>query len=73
MDARVADGAGHDNTRGRSAGETVARAKAELLDDAIRDMLDFTVGWCSDKLSDADKLERIRVIGERAISSKASD
>ena len=40
----------------------------EALDAAVRDMLDFACGWCSDKLTPEERLARINVIGEAAIS-----
>ena len=42
-------------------------SREERLDDAIRDILDLASGWCSDKLTDAEKLAHIRRIGEEAI------
>ena len=42
-------------------------ATEQRLDDAIRDMLDYTAGYCA-PMSDAEKLAAIRKIGEKALA-----
>ena len=42
-------------------------SREERLHDAICDMLDFATGFCSNKLTEVERLEKIRAIGYAAL------
>lgn len=41
--------------------------KIEWLEDSIRDMLDYSTGWCSDRLTEKERLDLITKAGYKAL------